>query len=190
MGFAVAQAAAEAGATVTLIAGPVGLPTPPGVARIHVRSAQDMRGAVLAQVAHHGLFVSAAAVADFRPAAPAQQKIKKSSAPDGLKLELAPTTDILAEVSALAQRPFLVGFAAETDKLAEYARGKLERKRLDLVCANRVGEPGCGFDAAENEMLVLWPGGERAIARASKEKIARELVALIAERMAARGAPA
>ena len=190
MGFAVAQAAADAGAAVTLIAGPVSLPTPPGVTRIDVRSAADMRAAVLSQVPSHALFVSAAAVADFRPDAPAQQKIKKSSAPEGFALKLAPTIDILAEVSTLPQRPFLVGFAAETDKLAEYARGKLERKKLDLVCANRVGTPGCGFDAAENEMLVLWPGGEREIARASKAQIARELVALIAERMAAREAHA
>jgi len=190
MGFAVAQAAAEAGAQVTLIAGPVSLATPPGVTRIDVRSAADMRAAVLAQVPSHALFVSAAAVADYRPDAPAKQKIKKSSAPEGFELKLTPTIDILAEVSTLPQRPFLVGFAAETDKLAEYARGKLERKKLDLVCANRVGTPGCGFDAAENEMLVLWPGGEREIARASKAQIARELVALIASRMAAREATA
>jgi phosphopantothenoylcysteine decarboxylase/phosphopantothenate--cysteine ligase len=190
MGFAVAQAAAEAGAAVTLIAGPVSLATPPGVTRIDVRSAADMRAAVLAQVPSHALFVSAAAVADYRPDAPARSKIKKSTAPEGFELKLTPTIDILAEVSTLPQRPFLVGFAAETDKLAEYARGKLERKKLDLVCANRVGAPGCGFDAAENEMLVLWPGGEREIARASKAQIARELVALIAERMAAREATA
>lgn len=186
MGFAVAQAAAEAGAAVTLVAGPVNLATPPGVSRVDVRSAADMRGAVLERIGAHGLFVSAAAVADYRPAAPARQKIKKSSAPDGFDLHLEPTTDILAEVSALPQRPFLVGFAAETDRLAEYARGKLEKKRLDLVCANRVGLPGCGFDAAENEILVLWPGGERALPRASKAELARELVALIAERMGSR----
>jgi phosphopantothenoylcysteine decarboxylase/phosphopantothenate--cysteine ligase len=186
MGFALAQAAAEAGAAVTLVAGPVGLSTPAGVARIDVRSADEMRAAVLNAVAEQGLFISAAAVADFKPAAAAMQKLKKSSAPQGFELRLEPTRDILAEVAALPRRPFLVGFAAETDKLAEYARAKLEGKRLDMVCANRVGLPGCGFDAHENELLVLWPGGERAMPRASKAELARQLVALIAARMGER----
>jgi phosphopantothenoylcysteine decarboxylase/phosphopantothenate--cysteine ligase len=187
MGFAVAEAARAAGAAVTLIAGPVGLPTPAGVTRVDVRSAAQMREAVLAAVGDSDVFVSAAAVADYRPATCAPCKIKKSSA--AKTLELVPTADILAEVATLPSRPFLVGFAAETDDVERYARDKLERKRLDLIAANRVGESGTGFEADDNALLVLWPGGRAELPRAPKARLAADLVQLIAaQRRAALGA--
>ncbi|HET9482770.1 MAG TPA: bifunctional phosphopantothenoylcysteine decarboxylase/phosphopantothenate--cysteine ligase CoaBC [Xanthomonadales bacterium] len=184
MGFAVAEAAARAGASVTLVAGPVALPTPRGADRVDVRSAREMRDAVLARVEHCDVFVSAAAVADFRPAQLAAHKIKKQGAAP--TLELVATHDILAEIGARPHRPFLVGFAAETEALERHAREKLERKRLDLVAANDVGSPGSGFEADVNEITLFWPGGERRLGRGSKQELARALVEEIAARLAAR----
>jgi len=183
MGFAVADAAAQAGAQVTLIAGPVSLATPAGVARIDVRSAREMREAVLAQAPRSDVFVSAAAVGDFRPQAVAPQKLKKTG--QGLELSLMQNPDILAEVAALPQRPFLVGFAAETENVEEYARAKLERKRLDLIAANRVGAD-CGFERDDNALLLIWPDGREELARADKRELARQLIGRIAVQRAAR----
>jgi phosphopantothenoylcysteine decarboxylase/phosphopantothenate--cysteine ligase len=177
MGFAVAQAAAEAGASVQLVAGPVHLPTPPGVARSDVRSAREMRAMVMQHIPQCDIFISAAAVGDYRPAEIAAHKLKKTGT--ALALTLTENPDILAEVAALKKRPFLVGFAAETQNLHTYARAKLERKKLDLIAANRV-DGNCGFDAADNELLLLWPGGEEALARAAKPDLARALVKRIA----------
>lgn len=179
MGFAVAAAARDAGARVTLVAGPVALETPPGVARIDVRSAADMRAAVFAAIPDTDIFVSAAAVADYRPKQVATEKIKKSTDPTALELVANP--DILAEVGALETRPFLVGFAAETGDLEANARAKLERKRLDLVAANRVGADA-GFEREDNALLLLWPGGEEDLGHDDKARLARRLVARIAER--------
>jgi len=163
---------------VTLVSGPVALPTPAGVERIDVRSARDMRDAVLARVAESDVFVSAAAVGDFRPQAVAPHKLgKRGDAP--LELSLVQNPDIVAEVAALPRRPFVVGFAAETEDVEAHARAKLERKRLDLVAANEVGE-GMGFDREDNALLLLWPGGREALARAGKRELARALVARIA----------
>lgn len=185
MGFAVAAAAAAAGADVTLVAGPVALPTPPGVARIDVRSAREMRDAVLARAATADVFIAAAAVADYRPASALSQKFKKGGAP--LKLELVENPDIVAEVAALAPRPFVVGFAAETDALEANARAKLERKRLDLVAANSVAD-GAGFDRDDNALVLLWPGGREVLPRAGKAELARALVERVASlRSAGRG---
>jgi len=183
MGFAVAEAAAQAGAQVTLVAGPVALATPAGVARIDVRSAREMREAVVAQAQRSDVFVSAAAVGDFRSQAIAPQKLKKTG--QGLELSLVQNPDILAEVAALPQRPFLVGFAAETENVEAYARAKLERKQLDLIAANRVGAD-CGFERDDNALLLLWPDGREELARADKRQLARQLVARIAVRRAAR----
>ncbi|MEP7043819.1 MAG: bifunctional phosphopantothenoylcysteine decarboxylase/phosphopantothenate--cysteine ligase CoaBC [Dokdonella sp.] len=183
MGFAVAEAAAQAGAQVTLVAGPVALATPPGVARVDVRSAREMREAVLARASHSDVFISAAAVGDFRPQAVAPQKLKKTG--QGLELSLMQNPDILAEVATLAQRPFLVGFAAETENVEEYARAKLERKKLDLIAANQVGAD-CGFERDDNALLLLWPGGREELARADKRELARQLVARIAAQRSAR----
>jgi phosphopantothenoylcysteine decarboxylase / phosphopantothenate---cysteine ligase len=178
MGFAVAQAAAEAGASVQLVAGPVHLPTPAGVAREDVRSARQMHQAVMRHIPQSDIFVSAAAVGDYRSAEIATHKLKKTG--NGLSLALTENPDILAEVAARKSRPFVVGFAAETRNLHTYARAKLERKKLDLIAANQVGDGMGGFDAADNELLLLWPGGEEHLARAAKIDLARALIARIA----------
>lgn len=184
MGFAIAAAAAKRGAHVTLVAGPVHLPTPSGVRRIDVRSAAQMFDAVMEQLPCDA-YIGAAAVADFTPRAFAGNKLKKTPGQDTLTLELVKTRDILAEVAANAQRPGLVvGFAAETNDVATYARGKLERKHLDLICANRVGVGATGFESDDNALLVLGHDGfERALGPASKTELAASLLDLIVERL-------
>ena len=182
MGFAVAAAAVQAGASVRLISGPVALPTPAAVQRIDVRSARQMRDAVIAAAGSHDIFISAAAVGDYRPHAVATSKLKKSGKP--LVLELVQNPDILAEVAALPEHPFLVGFAAETDDLERYARDKLERKGLDMIAANRVGE-SLGFECGENALLLLWPGGREELAMADKDVLAKSLIERVAARHAA-----
>src|SRR5690606_18253516 len=148
MGFALAQAGVALGARVVLVAGPCALPTPEGVERVDVRSATDMHAAVLAALPGQDLFVSAAAVADYRPRERHASKLKKH---EGERvLELVRNPDILADVAQRARRPYVVGFAAETGQLHENAREKLQRKRLDLIAANLVGAPGSGFDAEHN----------------------------------------
>jgi len=180
MGFAVAEAAAEAGAEVVLVAGPVALETPARVERIDVETAAQMQAAVMAAIPGADVFIGAAAVADYRVDAVAGQKIKKTG--EHLALELVRNPDILAGVAALASRPFVVGFAAETEQLLAHARDKLARKGLDLIAANAVGE-GLGFDTEDNALELLWADGQRSLPRASKTQLARELVAVIAERL-------
>ena len=184
MGFAIAAAAADCGAEVILVAGPVHLPTPAGVRRIDVRSAAQMYAAVIGALPCDA-YVGAAAVADFTPQAFADNKLKKVPGTDTLTLELVKTRDILAEVASHARRPSLVvGFAAETNDVTNYARGKLERKRVDLICANRVGVGATGFESDDNALLVLGHGGfERALGPASKTELAAQLLDLIAERL-------
>jgi phosphopantothenoylcysteine decarboxylase/phosphopantothenate--cysteine ligase len=179
MGFAVAVAAVQAGARVVLVSGPVALPTPPGVERIDVESAADMHAAVMERIALADIYIGAAAIADYAPAVPAHQKIKKTAG--NLHIELVRTPDILAEVAALPERPFTVGFAAETEHLEANAQKKLKAKRLDMLAANWVGR-GRGFDTDENALTVLWPGGQQALVQAPKERLAAELIALIAKR--------
>jgi phosphopantothenoylcysteine decarboxylase / phosphopantothenate---cysteine ligase len=179
MGFAVAAAAREAGAEVTLVCGPVSLDTPFGVRRVDVESANDMRAAVHGALDGTHILIAAAAVADYQPAAVSGQKIKKTQ--ENLELELTRAPDVLASVTALPHPPFAVGFAAETEKIEEHARIKLEKKRLDMIAANRVGD-GLAFDCDDNALTVLWPGGVRQLGPESKEDLARELVLLIAER--------
>ena len=183
MGFAIADAAAAEGAEVTLVAGPVSLETPRGVERVDVRSAREMRDAVLARAAASDVFISAAAVGDFRPESEAAQKIKKNGS-DPLDLKLVQNPDILAEVAALPKRPFVVGFAAETGNVEQHARAKLEKKRVDLIAANEVGN-GRGFEASDNALLLIWNGGSESLDRADKRVLATRLVARIAERMRA-----
>lgn len=181
MGFAVAAAAAAMGAEVTLVAGPVALPTPPGVRRIDVRSAQGLREAVLAALPGQDAYLGAAAVADYTPGEVREHKIKKTG--ETLVLELVRTPDVLAEVAAHPQRPRLVvGFAAETEDMEAYARDKLARKRLDLIAANPVGG-GRGFEADDNALTVYWQDGHRDIPRAPKAVVARQLLELIAGRL-------
>ncbi|WP_092410597.1 bifunctional phosphopantothenoylcysteine decarboxylase/phosphopantothenate--cysteine ligase CoaBC [Dokdonella immobilis] len=185
MGFAVAAAAVQAGARVRLVAGPVALATPAGVERIDVRSARQMRDAVVASAADSDIFISAAAVGDYRPQAVSPAKLKKSG--KALALELVQNPDILAELAAQAAHPFLVGFAAETNDLEHYAREKLERKGLDLIAANRVGEE-LGFECSENALLLLWPGGREELGMAEKGVLAKALIERVATlHAAARG---
>jgi phosphopantothenoylcysteine decarboxylase/phosphopantothenate--cysteine ligase len=183
MGFAVAQAAREAGAEVILVSGPVSLPTPPGVRRIDVESAGDMLAAVLREVPGTDIFISTAAVADYRPARAADQKIKKTS--DTLDLCMERTADVLATVAARPDRPFVVGFAAETESVEQNARTKLLKKNLDMIAANEVGHDKA-FDCEDNQLVVLWrSGGRHELGKASKLALAKELVGLIAESFAA-----
>jgi len=184
MGYAVAQAAREAGAQVLLVSGPVALADPVGVTVLRVRSALDMHRAALDAVAGMDVFIGTAAVADYRPAQPAGQKIKKTR--EFLTLELVRNPDILAEVAARADRPFTVGFAAETDDVLTYARRKLDEKRLDLIAANTVGA-GQGFEVDDNALTLLWPGGQRELPRDSKAALARQLIEVIGERLRAAG---
>ncbi len=185
MGFAVAAAARAAGADVVLVAGPVSLPTPPGVRRVDVESAADMLAAVEREVERTAIFIGTAAVADYRPANPAGQKIKKNS-PE-LEVAMERTVDILASVAGRANRPFVVGFAAETEQLEHYARGKLQKKNLDMIAANDVSNDKV-FERDENTLLVLWPDGRQDIGPGAKDMVAEELVALITTRFKQRSA--
>ena len=181
MGFAVAAAAAQAGAQVVIISGPVNMPTPPGVERIEVESAVEMHQAVMHRVRQADIFIATAAVADYRAAHPAGQKIKKTS--EVLTLELVRNPDILAEVAALSShRPFTVGFAAETHEVLHYAEDKRRRKNLDLIAANQVGIVGSGFESEQNALHVLWEGGGKLLPMTDKIRLGQQLIALIAER--------
>jgi phosphopantothenoylcysteine decarboxylase/phosphopantothenate--cysteine ligase len=184
MGFAVAAAAREAGADVTIVCGPVNLATPPGVNRVDVESAADMLNAVMKNIDGVDIFVATAAVADYRPANPVESKIKKTSESMDLKMER--TVDILATVAARTPRPFVVGFAAETDSVEQYARQKLLKKNLDMIAANEVGHDKV-FEKDDNALLVLWRDGRLELPHAPKVALARDLVALISERYAERG---
>jgi phosphopantothenoylcysteine decarboxylase/phosphopantothenate--cysteine ligase len=180
MGFAVAAAAREAGAHVTIVTGPVQLQTPVGITRINVESARDMYAAVHRQVADADVFIAAAAVADFQPVTVAKHKIKKQGV--AVKLDLEPAPDIIKSVADMAKRPFVVGFAAETDDVENNARSKLKRKKLDMIAANQVGD-GIAFDCEDNALTVIWPGGKVEVARGPKIDVARQLIALIASRL-------
>jgi phosphopantothenoylcysteine decarboxylase/phosphopantothenate--cysteine ligase len=186
MGFALAAAAASLGAETVLVAGPVRLETPPGVRRIDVRSAADMHEAVLSGLPAD-FYIGAAAVADWTPREVASHKLKKEPGADTFTLVLVRTADILADVAAHPSRPrCVVGFAAETGDdadIARYARGKLERKRVDFICANRVGVAGSGFEAEDNALRVFWNGGERRFGPAPKTRLALHLLDFIAGRI-------
>ncbi len=180
MGYAIAEAAAKRGASVTLVSGPVNLPTPQGVTRVDVESAQQMHDAVHAHAKAHQIFVASAAVADFRPANVAEQKMKKKEGKDDMTLTLVKNPDIVASVAALAEgRPFTVGFAAETQDVEQYARDKLTRKNLDLICANDVSREGQGFNSDQNALHLYWPQGDKALPLASKADIGNQLVSEI-----------
>ena len=177
MGFALAAAAAELGADVTLVAGPVNLPTPAGVHRIDVESALQMQAAVMAEVAQQQIVIGCAAVADYRPEEISPQKIKKSA--DEMVVALVKNPDIIAEVAALAAKPFVVGFAAETRDVEHYALDKMARKKLDMIAANDVAREGQGFNSDDNALTVFWPGGRQELPLARKTEVARHLLALI-----------
>ena len=181
MGFSIAEAAIEAGASTTLIAGPVTLCTPDRVKRIDVVSAQDMFEASLAQAADADIFIATAAVADYRPQNIATEKIKKST--QSLTITLEKNPDIVAAVAQLSPKPFTVGFAAETQNVLDYARGKIKSKNLDMVAANDVSNSAIGFNSDENAVTVIWPAGHQVFNQASKPQIAKQLIALIAQQI-------
>lgn len=183
MGYAVAQAATAAGAKVTLVSGPTALARPAVAEFVAVESAADMYQAVIERAAGHDIYIGTAAVADYAPEQAASAKIKKKA--DELTLTLRKTQDILAAVAALPDKPFTVGFAAETDDLETYARAKLAAKNLDMVAANWVGE-GKAFERDDNALEVFWAGGRRSLPTASKQVLARQLIELIAEHYRAR----
>lgn len=186
MGYAIARAAVEAGAEALLVSGPVALAPPERVQLVEVVSAEQMREAVLAALASCDIFISAAAVADYRSAETAPRKLKKRTAAPRLQLEKTP--DILLEAASQKEPPFTVGFAAETENLAANAKQKLADKKLDMIAANQVGD-GCGFESEFNALEVHWAGGSQRLELAPKEKLARQLVELIAARYRKNPAP-
>lgn len=182
MGYALAQAAVEAGAHTVLISGPTQLAPPERVEFISVTTAEDMLAASLAQVKGCDVFIASAAVADYRPAQIATQKIKKS-AEEKITLELVKNPDIVAQVAALDAKPFTIGFAAESENLLEYAQQKLTRKNLDLIIANDISVQGIGFNADDNAVVVIDKTQQQALTQRSKQQLARDLIALIAQKI-------
>ncbi|OBU16672.1 bifunctional phosphopantothenoylcysteine decarboxylase/phosphopantothenate--cysteine ligase CoaBC [Photobacterium aquimaris] len=177
MGFAIAEAAAKRGANVTLISGPVSLTTPVDVTRVDVSSAIEMQQAALAYAVKNEIFIACAAVADFRPAQIAEQKMKKQSDNETMTIQLVKNPDIVAAIAALTnQRPFTVGFAAETQDVEHYARGKLATKKLDLICANDVSVQGQGFNSDTNALHLYWPNGDKALPLTTKSDLGQQLV--------------
>jgi phosphopantothenoylcysteine decarboxylase/phosphopantothenate--cysteine ligase len=182
MGYALAEAAYNAGAEVTLISGPVSIPVPLGVEVRNVQTAEDMlRESSAAVDAGCDLFVASAAVADYRPQACAGQKIKKSE--DSMTLSLVRNPDTLATIAARVNPPFTVGFAAETNNVTSYATEKMQRKKLRMIVANDVSVPGLGFNSENNAVTVFWPGGQETIGPDTKRQIAIRLVALFGEHL-------
>ncbi|MFO1418051.1 MAG: bifunctional phosphopantothenoylcysteine decarboxylase/phosphopantothenate--cysteine ligase CoaBC [Methylotetracoccus sp.] len=180
MGYALAEVATRAGATVTLVSGPTALPPPAGVVFVSVETAEEMCRAVLDRLGGQHIYVGAAAIADYRPDRVAASKIKKHA--DELPLRLVRTTDVLRVVAATHPRPFVVGFAAETNEVEHHAIDKLIDKGADMIAANRVGGPTGGFERDDNELTVFWRGGSARLPLASKHAIARQLIDLIADR--------
>jgi len=178
MGYALAQAALDAGALTTLVSGPVSLEAPEHAQLVRVASATEMLDQCLALVPECDIFIACAAVADYRPASIEQQKIKKG--PQQITLQLVRNPDIVAAVAASEHRPFTVGFAAETNDLLAHARDKLTRKGLDMIVANDVSDKSIGFNSDNNEATVLWPDGEQALALTGKGAMARQIIQLIA----------
>jgi phosphopantothenoylcysteine decarboxylase/phosphopantothenate--cysteine ligase len=178
MGYALAAAAVEAGAVVTLVSGPVALECPRGVRRLWAEDARTMQAVVLEQALQADIFIATAAVADYRPRQVATAKIKKDA--ESLTLELERNPDILAAVAARSGAPFCIGFAAETDDLAAQARKKRLAKGLDLVAANWVGAAGQGFNSEDNALELFWEGGQQSLPLAPKTRLARQLIEVIA----------
>ena len=181
MGFALAAAAVQLGADVTLVSGPVTLATPEGVTRVNVESAAQMHAAVMQDIGQQHIFIACAAVADYAPKTVAEHKIKKTQS-DAMVIELTKNPDIVADVAARANKPFTVGFAAETQDLEQYARDKLNRKKLDMIAANNVAAAGQGFNSDNNALTVLWPTGQTKLPLAGKSELASLLLTLIAEK--------
>lgn len=183
MGYALAESARDAGASVILVSGPVALAPPDGVDYVAIESARQLFAAVHERIDDVDIFVAAAAVADYRPTSTNPNKIKKSQAE--MRIDLVKAPDTLASVAKIDSGPFTVGFAAETERVAEYAKSKLEQKRLDMIIANKVGAD-LGFDQDDNAVEVFWPGGEHSFPTRSKSELAGSLIELIAGRFDAR----
>ncbi|MFV8783003.1 bifunctional phosphopantothenoylcysteine decarboxylase/phosphopantothenate--cysteine ligase CoaBC [Microbulbifer sp. SA54] len=182
MGFAIASAAARAGAEVTLIAGPVRLDTPAGVHRVDVVSTTEMLAAAEKAADSCDIFISAAAVVDFRPAVVAEQKIKKQDGNDADVLKLVKNPDIVATIAARThKRPFVVGFAAETENVIAHAQGKLARKQLDMIVANDVSDPEGGFNSDRNQVVVIDHSGQQPLPAGLKTELAAQLIEMIAK---------
>lgn len=180
MGYALAHSALNAGAQVTLVSGPVSLAAPENAKVISVETAAQMHTAVIDNITGHDIYIGAAAVADYSPVVMHPQKMKKT--PEQTTITLGKTRDILADVAALDNRPFTVGFAAETHDLESYAQTKLVQKNLDMIAANWVGRDEGGFDSDHNALQVFWKNGRKSFAMADKNRIAEQLLGLIAER--------
>jgi phosphopantothenoylcysteine decarboxylase/phosphopantothenate--cysteine ligase len=184
MGYAIADAAAQLGAKVTLVSGPVSLNAPSHVDRISIDSAEQMHLAVMEHAQSHDIFIACAAVADFRPNHIAEQKLKKTSDEDGMTITMIKNPDIVASVAALTeQRPFTVGFAAETQEVEKYARAKLERKNLDMICANDVSIQGQGFNSDDNALHLYWKNGNKALPLTAKSELGKAIMLEIAIRL-------
>ncbi len=179
MGYAVANAVIDAGAKCILVTGPVNLTAPDRANTVHVTSAQQMHDAVMAQINNCDIFISAAAVADYRIAVPATQKMKKSG--DNLSLQLTPNPDILAEVAKNHSTIFTVGFAAETQSIDSNAQAKLKNKNINMIAANDVSQEDVGFDQDENALQVFWNNGKQHLPKTSKLKLAKDLIVLVAK---------
>jgi len=179
MGFAIAAAAAEAGAKVTLISGPVALMTPPSVERIDVETAEQMYDAAISHTSDSDIFIACAAVSDYRPESYQDSKLKKSQSSQ-LQLKLIINKDIVAAIASQENKPFVVGFAAETDNVEQYAMDKLIAKKLDMIAANKVGD-GLGFGMDDNALALFWPAGSKVLAKAQKSHLARDLMTIIIE---------
>ena len=176
MGYAIAQAAVEAGAKVTLVTGPTHLEVPDHVNAISVTSALDMHKAVMNEIADQDIFVGVAAVADYRPIEISENKIKKTQGKDTMVIELVKNPDILADVAALKDPPFTVGFAAETNDVENYARAKLKRKNIDMIAANHVGGDKTGFGSTENAIKLISKNLVVDLKQANKHHIARQFI--------------
>ena len=183
MGYALAQAAIDAGALTTLVSGPVNLEVPEHARLVEVVSASQMLDQCLSLLPDCDIFIACAAVADYRPASIEQQKIKKG--PEQITLQLVRNPDIVAAVAASEDRPFTVGFAAETNDLLANAREKMMRKGLNMIVANDVSDKSIGFNSDNNEATVLWPGGEQTLAMTGKGSMARQIIQLIAGELCA-----
>ena len=181
MGYAIAEAARDAGARVTIISGPVNLPAPERIQLVKVESAKDMLSACEQSENLGDVFIAAAAVADYRPLNVAEQKIKKSG--DTIQMTLTKNPDIVATIAAKENKPFTVGFAAETQNVEEYARGKMKNKNLDMIIANDVSNQEIGFNSDHNAVLTIWPEGQQSFSQMSKSSLAKQLVELIAHQL-------
>ncbi|MFY8352151.1 bifunctional phosphopantothenoylcysteine decarboxylase/phosphopantothenate--cysteine ligase CoaBC [Pseudoalteromonas sp. SSM20] len=185
MGFSLARAAKALGANVNLISGPVNLTTPSEVNRFDVESAQQMHDAAMELAVNSDVFIGCAAVADYKATTTANNKIKKQG--DTMTIELSKNPDIIASVAALEEnRPFTVGFAAETNDVANYAKGKLKNKNLDMICANDVSDSSIGFNSENNAMTLFWPEGERHLSLQSKQQISHLILKEIASKLTAK----